>query len=118
MACRIISTAITGLPRRLHRFPRLADEPQERPVIARAEQHEAARPGHGLEPSPDRLWVPTRKPLVGTRVEAPQLTLERRAECVEWLVHRQANVFDADLAHGRSPGLQASGRLLLSITPR
>jgi hypothetical protein len=41
----------------LDRLPFLAGNAQQRAVITREEQHEAARPRHGFDPRPGRCWV-------------------------------------------------------------
>ena len=73
----------------LYGLPLLADDPQERPVVARAEQHEAAWAGHRLDPGPGPLRVaaPGERP-VHVRLEPTESPLERGLHVGEGPVRR------------------------------
>src|SRR5262249_6510035 len=77
----------------LDRLPLPVGEAQQPPVVKRAEEHEAARPRHRLDPGPGSLGVSAGGDGSGhVRVEAPQLSLEGSGDLLERLVSRKANV--------------------------
>jgi hypothetical protein len=78
MACRVISTANSGLPMTYCTAFRSWPTTRRPPWVPRAEQHEAARAGHRLDPGPDRRRVDALgERLVDVRLETTETLLER-----------------------------------------